>query len=74
MLNAWKSELNVMIGLCVGHDALFIRHAKAPTTMLIVKDRVLGHNPAAALYTSKFYYKRILQPNEGPLADESQSK
>jgi len=25
-------------------------------TTLITKDRVLGHNPAAALYTSNFYY------------------
>jgi uncharacterized metal-binding protein len=52
-------ELNIVIGLCVGHDSLFFLHAKAPTTVLIAKDRVLGHNPAAALYTSHSYYKRL---------------
>lgn len=61
LLNKAKTQLNVVIGLCVGHDALFYRHAKAPATTLIVKDRVLGHNPVAALYTSAFYYKRLLK-------------
>ncbi len=60
MLNDWKSELNVVIGLCVGHDALFCKHSDALVTTLIVKDRVLAHNPAAALYTSGSYYKRIM--------------
>ena len=62
LLNAEKTELNVVVGLCVGHDSLFFRHSKAPVTTLIVKDRVLGHNPAAALYTCGFYYKRLLNP------------
>ena len=52
-------QLNVVIGLCVGHDSLFFMHSKAPATVLIAKDRVLGHNPAAALYTSHSYYKRL---------------
>ena len=26
---------------------------------LLVKDRVMGHNPAAALYTSHSYYRRL---------------
>ena len=43
-------ELIVLCGLCVGHDALFSRHTQVPVTTLIAKDRVLGHNPAAALY------------------------
>jgi len=60
MLNDWKSDLNVVIGLCVGHDALFCRHSEALVTTLIVKDRVLAHNPAAALYTSRSYYKRVM--------------
>ena len=61
LLNQWKSDLNVIVGLCVGHDSLFIRHSDAPVTTLITKDRVTGHNPAAALYTSGFYYKRLLE-------------
>ncbi len=64
LLNREKSELNVIVGLCVGHDSLFIKYSEAPVTYLIVKDRLLGHNPAAALYTSQFYYKRLFQKEE----------
>jgi len=64
LLNAQKTDLNVIVGLCVGHDSLFIKHSDAPVTTLITKDRVLGHNPAAALYTSGFYYKRLLNPTQ----------
>ena len=53
------TEFNVVIGLCVGHDSLFFMHSKAPTTVLVAKDRVLGHNPVAALYTSHSYYRRL---------------
>ncbi len=54
------TELNVVIGLCVGHDSLFFMHSKAPATVLVAKDRVLGHNPVAALYTSHSYYQRLI--------------
>ena len=64
LLNAQKTDLNVIVGLCVGHDALFTRHSQAPVTTLVTKDRVLGHNPAAALYTSNFYYKRLFDNKE----------
>ena len=66
VLNEWGSQLNVMVGLCVGHDAIFARHSEAPAVTFIVKDRVLGHNPAAALYTAKFYYKRVLDEKTFP--------
>lgn len=61
LLAKHKTDLNVIIGLCVGHDSLFIKYSKAPVTTLITKDRVTGHNPAAALYTSGFYYRRLLE-------------
>lgn len=61
LLNKEKTDLNVIVGLCVGHDSLFIKNSDAPVTTLITKDRVLGHNPAAALYTSGFYYKKLFQ-------------
>jgi uncharacterized metal-binding protein len=64
LLNGQKTDLNVMVGLCVGHDSLFIKYSDAPVTTLITKDRVLGHNPAAALYTSNFYYQRLFQPGQ----------
>jgi uncharacterized metal-binding protein len=53
------TQLNVVIGLCVGHDSLFFMHSRAPTTVLVAKDRVLGHNPAACLYTTHSYYQRL---------------
>jgi len=57
VLNRERTELNIMVGLCLGHDILFLRHCKAETTPLVVKDRALGHNPVAALYLSQGYYK-----------------
>ncbi|HEY3277938.1 MAG TPA: DUF1847 domain-containing protein [Syntrophorhabdaceae bacterium] len=66
LLNKEKTDLNVIVGLCVGHDSLFVKYSKALVTTLITKDRVLGHNPAAGLYTSGFYYKRLL--TEEPFA------
>ena len=59
LLNQADTDLNVMLGLCVGHDALFLQHASSPTTVLAVKDRVTGHNPMAALYTHRSYYRRL---------------
>lgn len=62
LLDASGSELNILVGLCVGHDSLFIKHSRAPVTVLIAKDRMTCHNPAAALYGTSFYYRRLLQP------------
>ena len=62
VLNEEKTELNVLLGLCVGHDSLFFKYAEAYTTVLVAKDRVLGHNPVAALYTSGSYYGRLKKP------------
>ena len=50
ILNKEKTELNFILGLCMGHDILFNQYSKAPVSTLIVKDRVTGNNPAAALY------------------------
>jgi uncharacterized metal-binding protein len=49
VLNENGTQLNIMLGLCMGHDVLFIKHSKAGVTPLVVKDRVLNHNPGAAL-------------------------
>lgn len=62
------TEFNVLIGLCVGHDSMFFTHSKAPVTVLVAKDRVLGHNPVAALYTSHSYYRRLRQ-GDSPVGD-----
>jgi uncharacterized metal-binding protein len=59
LLNRGKTQFNILLGLCVGHDALFFQYAEAPTTVLAVKDRVTGHNPLAAIYLSDSYYRKI---------------
>jgi uncharacterized metal-binding protein len=59
LLDEAGTELNIVVGLCVGHDSLFFRHSRAPVTVLVAKDRVTGHNPVAALYTSHSYYSRL---------------
>ena len=51
LLNQAGSELNIICGLCVGHDAIFAKTSEAPVTTLIAKDRVLAHNPAGAIYS-----------------------
>lgn len=61
VLNEAKTEFNIAMGLCVGHDSLFFMHVKAPATVFVAKDRVLGHNPVAAVYTSGSYYERFLK-------------
>ena len=58
LLNEAKTDLNVVIGLCVGHDSLFYKYSDAYVTTLVTKDRVTGNNPAAALYTAGSYYKK----------------
>ena len=58
LLNKAGTDLNVVIGLCVGHDSLFYRYSDAYVTTLVTKDRVTGNNPAAALYTAESYYKK----------------
>lgn len=60
-LNSEDTQLNIVMGLCVGHDSLFYKYSNALVTTLVTKDRVLGHNPAAALYTSNSYYHRIFE-------------
>ena len=50
ILNSNDTQLNFILALCMGHDILFTQYSKAPVSTLIVKDRVTGNNPAAALY------------------------
>ena len=61
ILNSEGTEFNIAVGLCVGHDSLFFKYSHAPTTVLIAKDRVFGHNPAAGLYLSRSYYRKLMR-------------
>lgn len=44
-----KTELNIMMGLCLGHDMIFNSKSEAPVTPLIVKDRKLKHHTLQVL-------------------------
>jgi uncharacterized metal-binding protein len=55
LVNEAKTDFNVLLGLCVGHDSLVFKYADAPTTVLAVKDRATGHNPLGPIYTSGNY-------------------
>jgi len=58
LMNAQHTDINVILGLCVGHDSLFIKYSQAPVTVLAVKDKVLGHNPLGVLAVMETnYYK-----------------
>ncbi len=52
------TELYISCGLCVGHDAIFNGACPGPVTTLVVKDRLLSHNPLGAIYSR--YWKRKL--------------
>jgi uncharacterized metal-binding protein len=64
VLAKFHTQLNIVMGLCVGHDSLFYKYSEAPVTTLVAKDRVTGHNPIAALHVSHSYYKKKLYPEQ----------
>jgi uncharacterized metal-binding protein len=70
ILNEAETDFNIVLCLCVGHDALFLRNSKALCTVLAAKDRLFAHNPLAALYLSKSYHRRILAKETVLLAKE----
>ena len=59
VLNAANTEFNILLGLCVGHDSLMMRYSNALCTVLVVKDRVTGHNPLAAIQLYRSYYMKL---------------
>ena len=60
-LNRENTQMNILIGLCVGHDCIFTRYSNAPVTTLVVKDRVLAHNSVGAIYNAESFYKDKLK-------------
>jgi len=62
--NAMDVDFAILLGLCVGHDSMALRALKAPATVLAVKDRLLGHNPLAAIYTSDVYHRYLTAPKK----------
>jgi len=59
LLNAAKTEFNIIFGLCVGHDSLVMRYSEPLCTVLVAKDRVTGHNPLAAIQLYRSYYRKL---------------
>ena len=58
-LNRVGTEINAIVGLCMGCDVLFARHSLARVTTLFVKDRLLANNPVGALY-SHYYLTELV--------------
>ena len=54
LLNEAGTQMNIVVGLCVGHDMLFSKNSKAYVTTLSVKDRMTGNNTIAPLYSGFF--------------------
>ncbi len=48
IMNKENTELNVVVGLCVGHDMIFNKNSETYVTTLIAKDRKYAHCPAKA--------------------------
>lgn len=59
-LNKSNTDINILLGLCVGHDSLFLKYSESLVTVIGVKDRVTCHNPVAPLYNAESYYKSKL--------------
>ncbi|MFW9828365.1 MAG: DUF1847 domain-containing protein [Candidatus Thorarchaeota archaeon] len=53
LLNKANTDMNIIIGLCVGHDVTFTFLSKAPVITLIAKDWFIPHNPSESL--NSFY-------------------
>jgi len=62
VLNDAGCQLNVVLGLCIGHDSLFFKYSEGLVTTLVAKDRVLAHNPVGALNLADSYFSRIWGP------------
>jgi len=49
-LNAHKTEMNISIGLCVGHDMIFCHQSHAPVTTIFTKDFTNNNDPSMAIH------------------------
>jgi len=58
-LNDAGTEFNIVLGLCVGHDSIFLKHSNAFCTVLAAKDRPTGHNPLGAVYNLNSYFRYL---------------
>jgi uncharacterized metal-binding protein len=52
-LKNYHTELNISMGLCVGHDMVFNQKSVSPVTTLIVKEVTSKHNPLESIKNLK---------------------
>lgn len=57
ILNDEGTELNILMGLCVGHDILLQKYSNAPCTTFLVRDFTMFHNPVGLLYSDQYFRK-----------------
>jgi uncharacterized metal-binding protein len=50
LLNSENTEMNVLMGICVGQDSLFFKYADVFTIPFVVMDRVYGGATMAGIY------------------------
>ena len=53
-LNRKETDLNILVGLCIGADCVFTKASLAPVTTLFNKDRALANNPIGAIYSERY--------------------
>ena len=49
VLNRLDTDINIVVGLCMGVDCLFAQASRAPVSTLFVKDKSLVNNPIGAI-------------------------
>ena len=62
ILNEAGTEFNIMLGLCVGHDALFLKQSNAYCTVFASKDRAMGNCPLQPIYLYDSYCSYLKKP------------
>ena len=50
LLNSEKTDMNILMGLCVGQDTLFYKYAEAFSIPLVIMDRVYGGATMEGVY------------------------
>lgn len=64
LLNEQKTEFNVVIGLCLGHDSLFMKYSDAMCTVMAIKDVAMANgNPLNALKLYHNYPEIFMAPS-----------
>ena len=61
ILNQAQCDINILMGICIGHDALFCKYSQAPAVTLVAKDFMAANNPCAVLYTANGVYKEKVE-------------